>query len=42
MRVSLEAYVANNLPFIGAGLIPQQEIAFEQGKIRMHAKKGLT
>jgi hypothetical protein len=41
-RVSLVAYAANNLPFIGAGLILQQEIAFEHGKIWMHTKKGLA
>jgi hypothetical protein len=28
-RACLEAYAANNLPFIDTGLILQQEIAFE-------------
>jgi hypothetical protein len=32
-RACLEAYAANNLLFIGTGLILQQEITFEQGKI---------
>jgi hypothetical protein len=35
----LEAYTANNLSFIGAGLILQQEIAFEQGKFGGMPKK---
>jgi hypothetical protein len=38
----LEAYATNNLPLIGAGLILQEEIAFEQGEIQRHAKKGLA
>jgi hypothetical protein len=29
VRARLEAYAANNLPFIGIGLILPQEIAFE-------------
>jgi hypothetical protein len=29
VRTRLEAYAAYNLPFIGTGLILQQEIAFE-------------
>jgi hypothetical protein len=40
-RASLEAYAVDNLPFIGAMLILQQEIAFDQGKIWRHGKKGL-
>jgi hypothetical protein len=40
-RASLEAYTASNLPVIGTGLILQEEIAFEQGKIGRHGKKGL-
>jgi hypothetical protein len=31
-RARLEAYVIDNLPFIGTGLILQQEIALEQRK----------
>jgi hypothetical protein len=42
VRASLEAYAANNLPLIDAELILQEEIAFEHGEIRRHAKKGLT
>jgi hypothetical protein len=42
MRACLEAYAANNLLFISTGLILQQEIAFEQGKIRRHAETGLA
>jgi hypothetical protein len=38
----LEAYAADNLLFIGAGLILQQEIAFEQAEIWRHAKKGFA
>jgi hypothetical protein len=41
-RARLEAYAANNLSFIGIGLILQQEIAFEQGKIQRHVEKGFT
>jgi hypothetical protein len=42
VRASLEAYTANKLPLIDAGLILQEEIAFEQGEIWRHAKKGLA
>jgi hypothetical protein len=38
----LDAYATNDLPIIDTGLILQQEIAFEQGKIRGHAKEGIT
>jgi hypothetical protein len=41
VRTRLEAYAAYNLHFISAGLILQQKIAFEQGKIRMHTKEAL-
>jgi hypothetical protein len=41
-RVRFEAYATNNLPFIGARLILQQEIAFEQGKIWRHTEKGIA
>jgi hypothetical protein len=39
VRALLEAYTANNLPFIGTRLILQQEIAFEHGEIWMDAEK---
>jgi hypothetical protein len=42
VRACLEDYAANNVPFISTRLILQQEIAFEQEKIRRHAKKGFT
>jgi hypothetical protein len=42
VRASLEAYAVNNLLFISAELILQEEIAFEQGKIQRHDKKCLT
>jgi hypothetical protein len=33
MRVSLKTYTTDNLVVINAGLIFQEEVAFEQGKI---------
>jgi hypothetical protein len=41
-RARLEAYAANNLLFIDTRLILQQEIAFEQGKIRRLVEKGFA
>jgi hypothetical protein len=42
VRARFEAYAADNLSFIGTGLILQQEMVFEQGKIQRHAEKGFT
>jgi hypothetical protein len=38
----MEACTANNLPVISAGLILQEEIAFEHGRIQRRGKKGLA
>jgi hypothetical protein len=38
-RARLEAYVVNNLPFIGIGLILQQEITFEQENFWRHTQE---
>jgi hypothetical protein len=42
VRARLEAYATDNLPFIDTGLILQQEIAFEYGKIQRHTEKCFT
>jgi hypothetical protein len=42
VRAHLEAYAANDLSFIDTGLILQQEIAFQEGKIWRHAEKGFA
>jgi hypothetical protein len=42
MRVSLDAYTADDLPVSGASLILQEDIMFEQGEVRIYDKKGLT
>jgi hypothetical protein len=41
-RARLEPYITDNLLFISTGLILQQEISFEQGKIQRHVKKYFT
>jgi hypothetical protein len=38
----LDAYAANNLSVIGARLILQEEVAFEQGEVWRHDEEDLT
>jgi hypothetical protein len=42
VRASLDAYTANNLSVIGARLILQEEVAFEQGEVWRHDEEDLT
>jgi hypothetical protein len=38
----LEAYATNNLSVIGAGLIFQEEVTFEQRKVWRYSEEGFT